>query len=90
MLGAPILNLIKTSLKCFVCHRGEVLFQGNRDLKHPIYGKSGTIADVLMPVLAVAINKPLFKRLDECFWILHSLIFPNKSEAKFVQDLTHL
>ena len=74
----------------FVSHRGEVRFSGNGALKHPIDGKSGTIADVLMPVPAMAIDEPLFKRLDECFWILHTLIFPNKSEAKFVQDLTHL
>ena len=38
----------------------------------------------------MAVKEPLFKRLDECFWILHTLIFAKKSEAKFVQDLMHL
>ena len=44
----------------FACQRGEVRFSGNGALKHHIDGKSGTIADVLMPVLTMAINEPFF------------------------------
>ena len=39
----------------FVCHRCKIWFEGNRGLEHSIYTKFGTIADLLVPILAVAI-----------------------------------
>ena len=73
----------------FVCDRCKIRFYGIRSLEHSIHTKSGTIVDVLVPILAMAINKPFHKYLDKSLRILYPLSLPYKPKAKFIQSLVH-